>query len=359
MRINIPFRFLRKVITLVILSVLLTVSFNSVMAQGTDQNKKSFETLLKTAEQHYRAKEYKDAKTAYKQILEIQPENRFAKDRLKAIAKVYVDPEEEEAFKDAMEKGEAFLTQQNFDKATEFFEKAKSIKPGDRDVRGKIEQVALIRSQVEELDKNYNAAIEKAGDLLAADDLNNAKTYYEQAVLLKPLESMPKNKIDEIDKILADRKERDQNYKTAIDMADNLYIERKFTQAKAAYAEAQKINPSEAYPQSMIDKILPMLADMASKQEQYDNLIKSGDGAFNNKDFDSAITFYTQANELMPEQDYPGKQLSLIESLQADAAALQQKYGEAIDLADALLVEQKYDCLLYTSIIQINREPTW
>ncbi len=113
----------------------------------------------------------------------------------------------------------------------------------------------------------------KADAALAKQAYDEAKNAYNQALTIKPNEAYPKQKIAEIDKILADKaaKEKlDNDYKAAIAKADAALAKQAYDEAKNAYNQALTIKPNEAYPKQKIAEIDKILADKAAK-EKLDN----------------------------------------------------------------------------------------
>src|SRR5690606_37573805 len=119
---------------------------------------------------------------------------------------------------------------------------------------------------------------------------------------IKPDEKYPKDKIAEIDTILADlakkeaeEKAKTEQYNAAIAAADNAMNAKKYEDAKAKYNEAIGIKPDEKYPKDKIAEIDSILADLAKKEaeekaktEQYNAAIAAADNALNAKKYEDA-----------------------------------------------------------------------
>ena len=80
-------------------------------------------------------------------------------------------------------------------------------------------------------------------------------------------------------------------------------------------------------------------------QKQYDDLKSKADGFLKASKFDKAQPLYKQMSELMPDNDYPKRQLRLIDQkiAEAKAAEKQAKYDALIAEADALMGKEKWD----------------
>lgn len=65
--------------------------------------------------------------------------------------------------------------------------------------------------------------------------------------------------------------------------------------------------------------------EAAQKQAQYDQLIASGDAAFDQESWNEAYSFYSDASATLPNQQYPKDQLVLVNEKLDEIAALEAK----------------------------------
>ena len=111
---------------------------------------------------------------------------------------------------------------------------------------------------------------------------------------IKPAETYPKTKIQEIDKQLAEiarAKKMDDDYKLAVKKGDSLLGITLYTQAKTAFAEAATLKPSEAYPKTKLVQIDKALEDLAKQKEldrQYLAAMTSADKFLEGKSYGEA-----------------------------------------------------------------------
>src|SRR5690606_34002087 len=119
-------------------------------------------------------------------------------------------------------------------------------------------------------------------------------------------------------------------YAALIKEADSQLGKKNYEAAKAKYQEASEIKDSEAYPKQKIKEIDGILAELAKKaeeekkakelQEKYQAAIAAADAAFKAENCDQATTKYTEAGGLKPEERYPKDQLAAIATKKAEAA---------------------------------------
>ncbi len=131
----------------------------------------------------------------------------------------------------------------------------------------------------------YKAAIDAGAALMNQKKYEEALTKYEAALIIKPKEALPTQKISELDKLIKDQKsanlagqQAELEYKNLISAADNLRDQKKYQEASAKYSEALK-KKSDPYPTGEINKLTGLIADQksqASKDLQFDGLKKEG-----------------------------------------------------------------------------------
>jgi len=81
-------------------------------------------------------------------------------------------------------------------------------KQAENEMVDKAKSAALEAQNQMDLDKKYNAAINKADKAFISKDYTLAKTGYKEAIGLKPAEVYPKQKLAEVDKLLANGHKR-------------------------------------------------------------------------------------------------------------------------------------------------------
>ncbi|MGQ0827197.1 MAG: hypothetical protein ACT4ON_02255 [Bacteroidota bacterium] len=321
-------------------------------------------------------KEYAGAKTAYNEALGFKPAEKYPKDKIAEIdamlAKEMGAKALEEKYKAAIAKGDGALAKKDYAVAKSGYTDAVGLKPAEQYPKDKLAEIdkALADANAEkdklakaaELEAKYKAAIAKGDSGLKAKTYDAAKSSYNEALGLKPAEQYPKDKIAEIDAILAKEmgaKELDEKYKAAIAKADASFKAKTYDAAKSGYNEALGFKPAEAYPKTKIAEIDKLLADAAAKEagekdrlakekelaEKYNAAIVRGDAAFGGKEYTSAKTAYNEALGLKPGEKYPKDKIAEIDAILAKemgAKALEEKYKAAIAKGDGALTKKDY-----------------
>src|SRR5690606_23834346 len=155
-----------------------------------------------------------------------------------------------------------------------------------------------------------------ADNALNAKKYEDAKAKYNEASGIKPDEKRPKERSAGKDSILADlakkeaeEKAKTEQYNADIATADNAMNAKKYEDAKAKYNEASGIKPDEKYPKDKIAEIDSILADLAKKEaeekaktEQYNAAIAAADNAMNAKKYEDAKAKYNEASGIKPDE---------------------------------------------------------
>jgi len=279
-------------------------------------------------------------------------------------------------FAKLMQAGTTAMTASDFKKAVDSFSEALTLKPGDAVATAKLSD-AKMRLDGADADKKaaeqYAALIKEADGLMGKKDYAGAKTKFNAAIDLKDTEAYPKQKIKEIDAILADlekknaeekkAKELQEKYQAAIAAADAAFKAEGWDQATAKYSEASGLKPEEKYPKDQLALVATKKAEAQKKAEEerlakeletnYKAAIAAADAAFKASNWDAATAKYTEASGLKPAEKYPKDQLAAIIAKkdeqakkaeeEKNAKELQEKYQAAITAGDAAFRSADYD----------------
>jgi len=303
------------------------------------------------------------------------------RDKQAKLLKEYDDRKKREANADAdfaklMTQGSDAMTASDFKKAVGSFTEALGLKPGDAIATAKLSDA---RMQMESQDaenkrKEQYDLLVKAGDaLIGKKDYEGAKGKFNEALAVKETEAYPKQKLKEIEAILADlakqaeeekkNKELQAKYDAAIAAADAAFTAENWDQATTKYTEASGLKKEEQYPKDRLAAIVVKKAESEKKKEEerlakemeekYQAAVAAGDAAFKAANWDEATTKYNAAIALKEKEQYPKDQLAAIAVKKADEAKkadeeklakeLQEKYQAAIAAGDAAFAGAKYD----------------
>ncbi len=320
-----------------------------------------YNAAIAKGDKGFAAKDYGTAKIGYNEALAVKPGEQYPKDKLAEIDKILGDmakgKEREKNYLAAITKADAAFKAKDYNGAKGSYTEAQGIKPEEKYPADRIAECDRLLAELakgKEAEQKYNDAIARGDKAFGAKDYENAKTAYNDALGVKPAEVYPKNKIYEIDKILADiakNKDLEERYKNAIAKADATFASKEYNMAKAGYTEAASIKPAEKYPKDKlaeIDRLLAELAKTKDLEQKYQNAIAKGDKGFGSQDYTSAKAAYNEALGYKPSEKYPKDKLAEIEKLMAEKdrlakeKELNDKYNAAIARGDAAFGTQDY-----------------
>ena len=141
-----------------------------------------------------------------------------------------------------------------------------------------------------------------------------------EQVKLFPSESLPKQRITEIDQLIIDQleKENKSKYDSYISKADQSFTDKNYDKSISFSRKAISVLPDETYPKEQIKKVSEakiIASNNLEKQKQYNNLIKQGNRYFESKNYSMAIVSFQNASKIDSEQQLrETKLLKLIKS---------------------------------------------
>jgi len=315
--------------------------------------------LIASGDKFLSEKDYLQAKTQFQSALKLKSGEQYPKDKITDIDKTLAElarlKDIDDRYSAFIAEGDKLLAEKSYSSAKSSFQNALGLKPKEiypKDKIAEIDATLAALASAKALDDQYAGKISSADKLLAAKSYDQAKAEYQTALKLKPSETYPTDKINEIARILDDiaaLKALEENYKVTIGKADQLLLSKSYELSKAEYEKALTIKPAEQYPKSKIAEIDLALAAIARQKaldDEYAGYVANGDKYLNEKSFEQAKTEYQKAIALKASEQYPKTKLSETEKALAEIArlkALDDQYAAAIGQADKLLSEKSYD----------------
>jgi hypothetical protein len=303
-----------------------------------EAKEQAYQTAIKAGDEALAAKKYEEAKASYQKAIAVKPTESYPQEQITKVDALIVESAKaQQEYLAAIERADNALAGNQFEVALAAYKEAGGIKPSEEYPKNKIKEVESLIAKQAEQDKAYKDKIAEADKAFGSESYEAAKTAYQAAASLKPKESYPQTKLQEIDGILAAKAKKEEEYKAAIQAGDQALAAENYALAKEKYNAAQSIKPEESYPKEKLAEIGTILVKMEENQAAYDKAIQNGDDALADKNLDKAEQFYTEAKGLMPEEAYPQDKLTEIAGIREEQAAAEQAYNEAIASADAAL----------------------
>jgi hypothetical protein len=380
-------------------------------------SQKAYEEAVSRADKDFKAEKFDEAKLAYGDAQKAKPEETYPAEmiakidstvetraRLAAEAEAEkvrlaqeaaaveaarlaaVQAEKDKNYTEAIAKADNLFNEKSYENARNEYLAAKSIKPEEIYPQQKIDEIsktlaalAQAKKDKELVDKNYLTLIQQADRLFASKTYDQSKGKYSEALVLKPEENYPKERIVEIDKILQ-QQIIDEKYRVIIVAADGFFKTEKYLQAKTEYENALTVKAEEQYPKNQIAKIDLILQKeqqriLAEKQSAedlqrrsneiavlneelesrgvasdaelkniYDQYIKQADNLFEVTQYIVSRGWYYKAWDVKPDENYPKQRIDEINRLLNSlmSSQLDRDYQKFVDLADSTFRNNQY-----------------
>ncbi|WP_153639022.1 hypothetical protein [Prolixibacter sp. NT017] len=360
-----------------------------------ETRQKQYDAAVSKGDSLFAQQSYADATTAFNQALQLEPNAKHPQEMLgkiqdalnaladqkkakeeaarqKALAEAAKKQAEAEAnqrkFSAAVAKGDSLFGLKQYDGSIAAFNEALQLQPDAQYPATMLEKIkkafaeqkqlqqqrALAEKKQAEKDKQYNDLIAKADQQAKDNQLTAAKQSYTDAGKVKPRETYPIRRVNEINALLAEqaRKEKalaeqvkkqkhstyqeekdtlnfhytgvvEDLYLKNIKKADAAFTESKWTVARFFYFEAQKYKPQKKYPKTQVAACDEAIETelQAERESQYQGFISKADASLKTGEFTLAKFYYQKALKVKSGEEYPKKQLVAVEK------AVQQKHA--------------------------------
>ncbi len=340
-----------------------------------------YNRLIAAGDQNVTGQKYPEAIDNFKGALVIKSGDKVATDKLanaeQLLAKQLADKAKlEEEYKRLIAAGDANVTAVKYQEAIDNFKGALKIKTGDPVATSKLAETEKLlklliaenqRKEAEqrllaEKQKKYNDYISRADQLFNTKVYPDAKKQYQEAIRINDIEKYPKDRIIEIDSImarleaerlLAQKKVEEQvklqgegNYLKNIETGDANYKKSLWTAAIFYYQEALKFKAADKYALERIDVCKKMIDSniTADKMREYASYVQRANDDLQAKKYSSARFYYQKANEILPWENYPLEQLKVVEKVIATSgvSGTDAQFFDAIKKADDAMAQKNF-----------------
>jgi tetratricopeptide (TPR) repeat protein len=315
------------------------------------ENIAAFNEFINNGDRFMRENKYTEATLQYKAALNLYPNNNTAKDKYNNAKSLKENYDKLSAdFEQLKREANDFVLRKKYAEAIEKYQQALSIFPNDSDLKTLITSLATQK----DISDRYNSRINEADSLYLEKSYEKAKTAYREALAIIPEDSYSSDMIARIDETLnSDEYKSLKNFLNLLEEAKELETNNKYDESLAKYKLASKQNPSDEFTSQKIDYLTNLINNKNKEIElnaQYTALISKGDSCTSGEDFYSALDYYTQAYNLIPNRneakDKKESTQKRINEIEAQLALEKQKwdeyYKEAMNAAQAFMNESNY-----------------
>ena len=292
----------------------LLLNANVVMAQDAE----SYESLMKKGNDKFSAKDYISAKTYFEMALKQKNNDPTAKKKLdETVKKIQEDGARQEVFYAHLDAGDQYFSQQKYEEALREYESALTVFPQDKYVGGQADAVRAILKERQDKQDAFDTAMSQGESLLAEDNFDAAIMQFETASSIFPTDKLPKEK-------LAEAKQKKQLYNEKVTRFDNLMEEaRQFGLRKNYEAAIGKLDQAlELFPNDMEAnaKRNEYQADKGIAN-QYNGIIAVADQLYENKSYKEAKAQYQGALAVVAGDAYATDMIARLDQLIAQQDA--------------------------------------
>lgn len=348
---------------------------DNALALLAERNKR-YNEAIQLADNKFTQKSYGEALASYNQAGQLKPDETYPKQKISEI-QLLLDAQRRNqvAYDNYIKLADAAFSSNQLETARVNYQAALSVKGTETYPAQRIAEIDKMMAEQlahkeakAQLDAQYQSSLNTADKHFNLQQWQEAKNYYTQASGLKPGESYPKQRLDEIDMLLAAQQANQQVYEARLNEGAARFNQKNYKGALESYQQAAQIKPNETLPQQKIAELEGLMANAAQKQQQYQQWISQADNFFNQKTYNEALKLYQQASILIPEQAYPKNQITQINQLLADAAsrdaaaqAQLKAYKAKIDEADLFFDAQRFDQAIasYSSAKNLKPDETY
>ncbi len=312
-----------------------------------------YQTAIKLADGQFKNQDYGTAKTNYEKALEIKPDETYPKTQITESERLMAMQELDENYRETVLLADKFFREESWDDAKSEYEKALGIKSAENYPKSQLVKIEnMIRQQQERILAEQRAAgdmekrmaeIEKRqqqinewqemseaslnmlyGEYIVLADgffdnkrYNVSRAWYYKAWDIKPRETYPPKRIDEINRLVRSLllNQRDRDYQGFVDLADSTFRNNQLAVARGWYNRALTIKPNETYPKEQLQNISGLIEEQlaARSGEQFNALKQNAAEAMENKSYTVARFWYKKALTLRPDDKEVQEGLSKIE----------------------------------------------
>jgi hypothetical protein len=341
-----------------------------------------YKAELEKGDLEFAGKNYQNAKVSYQNAVALKPDETYPKERLTLIETRFVDLANAdqkakelaaitEKYNAQIAKADAAFASANFESAMSGYLAASAIKSDGSYPK---DQIALIEQKMQELAVKAKDAVEKkridaeyqALILQGSKDYDRrnyeiARDLYASALKLKPQETLPKERIEQIEKLLSNmaaqrlaedqKKAQEGEYAGLIAQGDASFKLKDFDASIKKYEAALVLKPKDPFPKDQIDKVKAAKAQ-AETPAVMQKILAEADATFQQQSYEESRSLYTKYLGLKVGDKYAQSQVSEIdrrifeldknEKQAAENAEIDLQYNELLKAGDALFASKAY-----------------
>ncbi len=319
--------------------------------------------LLKEGDELVKLLKFENAREKYEDAQRVLPKSKEPKAKLDALNKRIEELANEKAnkiYSDLMKRAEIKVASEAYPEAIALLNDAQKASPKEKEPTKRIKEIEQIMADLAKTKAEFEQTMITANSLLSAKEYEKAKSTFEKASQLQPKETLPKQKIKEINLILETIKKQEEEYSKLIASADQLYGKEQFNKAIEDYQKALKIKPNETKPTEQIAKANQKLAELKKLDKDYNDQLEIANSLFDNQQYKESIAAYEQGLTLKKEETFPKDQIEKAKTALAKQEQLEKDYLAELKIGEDLLSKKEYknSIVAFTKALKLKPNET-
>ena len=282
------------------------------------QNAESYESLMRSGNSKFAAKDYISAKTYYEMALKQKPKDAEAQSKLnETLVKIQADSERQEVFYSHLDAGDALNAQNKYEEALAEYDKALAIFPDDKYVGGQAQAIRDLLKERKDKQDAYDTAIAQGNTLLEEENFDAAIMQFETAAEIFPNDKLPQERIAEARRLQQIYNDKVAQFNKLVEDANQLGLRKNYDGAIAKLNQALEIFPDDPQAKNMLQSM------NASKDvnDRYNALIAEADRLYESKSYKEAKAQYQSALNVVAGDAYALDMISRLDPLIAQQDA--------------------------------------
>lgn len=282
------------------------------------QHAETYESLMRSGNTKYAAKDYISAKTYYEMALKQRPKDAEAQSKLnETLAKIQADSERQEVFYAHLDAGDALHAQQRYEEALAEYDKALAIFPNDNYVGTQAKAIRDLLQERKDKQDAYDRAIAQGNTLLEEENFDAAILQFETAAEIFPDDKLPKERLAEARRLQQLYNDKVAQFNTFLEEANQLGLRKNYDGAVAKLNQALQLFPDDPQAKNLLQSML----SSKDVNDRYNSLIAEADRLYENKAYKEAKAQYQSALNVVANDAYAMDMIARLDPLIAQQDA--------------------------------------
>ena len=303
------------------------------------KTEEEFKRLVAQGDEFVSKKMYADAISDYNGALKIKPNDPSVGSKISAAEKLSAIEKEakgkiEEQFRQFIASGEKNLGEKKYSDAVNDFKAGLNLKPGDVQVINKLESVQQLIKQLDsekaKTDQEFNRFVASGDDQVSRQLYPEAISFYNSALKVKPMDPIAASRLASAEKLLisanAVKVKNEEEFRQAMDQGAKNILARNFPQAINDFKKALVLKAGDNLAKeklSVAEGLLAKANENSRKEDEFNQLLSSGDNASGKNLFSEALDYYKKALIIKPDDSKARAKMSAAEKSLAKIVAAQ------------------------------------